>query len=139
MEQKQQRKSSSSVASIQTDYVRSLQKKESRKNTRKIRLYRRLTVFAITAAIILGGLTQMFIKQKQVLVAKEQRKVELLAQLEGVQEDHEMLQRQLVKLNDDDYIAKLARKEYFLSEKNEIIFSIPENKKKTDKKDAGKE
>ncbi len=44
-----------------------------------------------------------------------------------------------MKLNDDDYIAKLARKEYFLSEKNEIIFSIPENKKKTDEQDEGKE
>ena len=63
----------------------------------------------------------------------------MLAQLEGVQEEQEMLKRQLVKLNDDDYIAKLARKEYFLSEKNEIIFSIPENKKKTDKQDRGKE
>ena len=34
-----------------------------------------------------------------------------------------------VKLNDDDYIAKLARKEYFFSKKNEIIFNIPEDKK----------
>ena len=57
MEQKQQRKSSATVASIQTEYVRSLQKKEDRKNARKVRLYRRLTVFAVVAAIILGGLT----------------------------------------------------------------------------------
>ncbi len=63
----------------------------------------------------------------------------MLAQLEEVQEEQEMLKRQLVKLNDDDYIAKLARKEYFLSDKNEIIFSVPENKKKKDKKDDGKE
>ena len=125
MEQKQQRKSSATVASIQTEYVRSLQKKETRKNARKVRLYRRLTVFAIAAAIILGGLTNMFINQKQALAAKEQQKVEMLAQLEVVQEEQEMLKRQLVKLNDDDYIAKLARKEYFLSEKNEIIFSVP--------------
>ena len=139
MEQKQQKKSSATVASIQTEYVRSLQKKENRKNARKIRLYRRLAVFAIAAAIILGGLIQMFFKQKQVLEAKEQQKVEMLAQLGEVQEEQEMLKRQLVKLNDDDYIAKIARKEYFLSENSEIIFSVPENKKKTDKKDDGKE
>lgn len=139
MEQKQQRKSSERVASIQTEYVRSLQKKETRKNARKVRLYRRLVVFAIAAAIILGGLTNMFINQKRALAEKELQKVEVLAQLEGVQEEQEMLKRQLVKLNDDDYIAKLARKEYFLSEKNEIIFSIPEKKKKTDEQDEGKE
>ncbi len=139
MERKQQRKSSATVASIQTEYVRSLQKKELRKNVRKVRLYRRLAVFAVAAAIILGGLTQMFIKQKQVLAVKEQQKVEVLAQLEVMQEEKDMLQRQLVKLNDDDYIAKLARKEYFVSENNEIIFSVPGNKKKQDKKDDGKE
>jgi cell division protein DivIC len=139
MQQKQQRKSPATVASIQTDYVRSLQKKEDRKNARKVRLYRRLTVFAIATVIILGTLTQTFISQKQALAAKEQKKVELLTELEAVKEEQEMLKRQIVKLNDDEYIAKLARKEYFLSEKNEIIFSTPENKKKVDEKGDGKE
>ena len=64
MEQKQKRKSPATVASIQTEYVRSLQKKESRKHARKVSLYRRLTVFAVVAAIILGGLTHMFIQAK---------------------------------------------------------------------------
>jgi cell division protein DivIC len=138
MEQKK-RKSSATIASIETEYVRSLQKKASRKHARKIRLYRRLTVFAVVAAIILVGMTQMYMKQKQVLEAKELEKMEKIAQLEEVQQEQEALNRQLIKLDDDDYIAKLARKDYFLSENNEIIFSIPENKKKTDKKDNGKE
>lgn len=139
MEQKKQRKSPATVATIQTEYVRSLQKKESRKNARKVKLYRRLTVFAIIVAVSFGGLTQMLIKQKQDLATKEQQKVEMLAQFEVVQEEQEMLKRQLVKLDDDNYIAKLARKEYFLSENSEIIFSVPENKKKNDKKDDEKE
>ncbi len=139
MEQRQPRKSSERVASIETEYVRSLQKKKDRKDARKVRLYRRLAVFAIAAALIIVGMTNMFINQKKALAAKELQKVEMLAQLEQVHEEQEMLKEQLVKLNDDDYIAKLARKEYFLSEKNEIIFAIPENKKKTDKKEDGKE
>ena len=130
MQQKQQRKSSATVASIQTEYVRSLQKKEERIHARKVRLYRRLTVYAIAAMIILGTLTHTFISQKQALSVKEQKKVELLAELEEVTAEQEMLKRQIVKLSDDDYIAKLARKNYFLSDKNEIIFSTPENKKK---------
>src|SRR6185437_9188752 len=139
MEQKQQRKSSATVASIQTDYVRSLQKKENRRRVQKARLRKRFTIYALTAVIILGGLTHTLFKQKQVLAAKEQEKVEMLMQLEIVQEEQEMLKRELAKLNDDDYIAKLARKEYFLSENNEIIFSMPEKKKKKDKKEDGKE
>ena len=41
-----------------------------------------------------------------------------------------LLKEEIVKLNDDDYIAKLARKEYFLSDDNEIIFTLPEKRKK---------
>ena len=51
---------------------------------------------------------------------------ETLAKLERKQT---MLENEIVKLNDDDYIAKLARSEYFLSDKGEIIFNIPEPEK----------
>lgn len=134
MQQKQQRKSSATVAPIQTEYVRSLQKKEARFRARKVRLYRRLTVYAIAAIIILGTLTHTYFSQKQALAEKEQQKIELLAELQEVKAEQEMLERQIVKLNDDDYIAKLARKNYFVSDKNEIIFSTPENKAVEEKK-----
>ena len=76
----------------------------------------------------------MYIQQQQTLKEKEQQKMETLAKLEEVKDQQELLKKQLVKLDDEDYIAKLARKEYFLSDKNEIIFSVPENKKKKDEK-----
>ena len=38
------------------------------------------------------------------------------------------MKEQVIKLNDDDYIAKLARKEYFLSESDEIIFTLPSSR-----------
>jgi cell division protein DivIC len=139
MQQKKQTKSYAKVASIQTEYVRSLQQKESRKNARKVRLYRRLTVFAVIAVLALAGLSNMYMNQKKSLALKEQEKEELLEQLELVKTEQATLNRQLVKLNDDDYIAKLARKEYFLSEGNEVIFSTPKNKKKEDEKENGKE
>lgn len=127
MQQNQKRKSPATVASIQTEYVRSLQKKEVRVHARKIRLYRRLAVYAIIAVVILGGFTQTYFSQKQALSVKEQKKIELLAELEVVTAEQKVLERQIVKLSDDAYIAKLARKDYFLSDTNEIIFSTPEN------------
>ena len=52
--------------------------------------------------------------KSQALAAKENKKVEALQALEEVQDEHDMLKSQILKLNDDEYIAKLARKEYFL-------------------------
>ena len=43
-----------------------------------------------------------------------------------MQKEEEQLKEEIVKLNDDEYIAKLARKEYFLSDDGEIIFNLPE-------------
>ena len=61
---KQQRKSPATVSSIQTEYVRSHQKKEERIHARKVRLYRRLAVYAIAAVIILGALIHTNLSSK---------------------------------------------------------------------------
>ena len=49
---KQNRKSPATIASINKEYVQSLQQKIDRKKARKVRLYRRLTVFAIVALLM---------------------------------------------------------------------------------------
>ncbi|MFS0577335.1 septum formation initiator family protein [Sporosarcina sp. 179-K 3D1 HS] len=135
----EERSSRATVASIQTEYVRNLQKKQHRKAALKVRLFRRLAVFGIISAILFGGLIHTNLQQKQVLADKEQKKAELTAQLKQVQAEQDVLKKQLVKLDDDEYIAKLARKEYFLSDRNEIIFSIPEKNQKKDENVEGKE
>ena len=50
-----------------TEYVQSLQQKIDRKKARKVRLYRRLTVFAIVALLMLGYFTHSFFEQKKIL------------------------------------------------------------------------
>ena len=139
MVQKNNRKSPATIASINKEYVQSLQQKVDRKKARKVRLYRRLAVFAVAALLILGFFTHSFFEQKNILALKEQEKAEMLANLKEVEDEQEMMINQLAKLEDDEYIAKLARQEYFLSDSNEIIFSMPnkkaEDKKKTDEKE----
>ena len=56
----------------------------------------------------------------------------MLAELQEVKEQQEMLNLQIAKLEDDEYIAKLARKEYFLSDEGEIIFTIPSDEENED-------
>jgi len=127
------------ISSINKDYVRSVERQENRHKAHKVRLYRRLSVFAIIVVVMLGGLTLTMFNKSQALAEKEEIKQEALQQLEQVQDQQELLNSQIIKLNDDEYIAKLARKEYFLSEDNEIIFSIPEKEENDDKNNDSKE
>jgi cell division protein DivIC len=53
---------------------------------------------------------------------KNKKKLE--KQLTGLEKEEKILREEIVKLNDDEYIAKIARRDYFLSDDDEIIFNI---------------
>lgn len=127
------------ISSINKDYVRSVERLEMREKAHKTRLFRRLGAFAVIIVVVMSWLTLTMFDKSQALAAKENKKAEVLQALEEVQDEHDMLKSQILKLNDDEYIAKLARKEYFLSEDNEIIFAIPENEENEDKNIDSKE
>ncbi len=54
-------------------------------------------------------------------------------ELVALKKDETILKEEIIKLNDEEYIAKLARKDFFLSNSNEIIFNLPEEKKDKEK------
>lgn len=139
MASRSNRKRPKNVTELKNEYVRTLQHQEELRKARKVRLYRRLSVLAVIAVISFGVLTNIFFNQKKVLAAKEKEKQILLAELTEEKEKHVKLTKQLENLNNDEYIAKLARQEYFLSDEHEIIFSIPKKEEKVKKKDGEKE
>lgn len=51
---------------------------------------------------------------------------ELTKQLETVEKEKEEIEYKIALLEDDEYIAKLARKELNLSKDNEILINLPE-------------
>lgn len=127
------------LASINTDYVRSIERQENRKQAKKIRLYRRLGMFAVLSVIIIGFLVSTLLNSKNTLEEKKLQKEQVTEEFAKVQEEQEVLKLQISKLNDDEYIGKLLRKDYFLSEEGEIIFTLPENDEKYYKNNTAKE
>lgn len=125
---------SNNVRTLENDYVRSSANNAMGKRSKQqiIRRNRRIFAFLVFASVTIIVLSTMVMKQNERLAAKEQEKAKVAAQLEDVKEIQEMLNLQIAKLEDDDYIAKLARKEYFLSEEGEIIFTIPKENKSKD-------
>lgn len=127
------------VTKIKNEYVRTKQQQDAVKRARKVRLYRRLAVFAAIVLVSFGILANIYVKQHKVLAEKKTEKEMLIEELALHEKERDQLAKQLEKLNDDEYIAKLARQEYFLSDKNEIIFSLPKKEEKKQKKDKEKE
>ena len=128
-----------SVKTLDNDYVRSntnLAKQQQVKQRQKVLSRRRLAVFFVVAAAVCIVLVSTMVSQKARLAEKEAQITNVQEELMTVQEQKQILELQIAKLQDDEYIAKLARKEYFLSEEGEIIFTIP---KESDKKEDDKQ
>ncbi|WP_102264814.1 FtsB family cell division protein [Mesobacillus jeotgali] len=117
------------IARIENQYVQQREKAGIAESRKRKLLFRRLAVFALFASIISYLMISTYISQSAALEKKQAEKEQFEQKLASLQKKQEILDEEIVKLNDDEYIAKLARKEYFLSEKNEIIFNLPKEKK----------
>lgn len=114
------------VAKIQSTYVQQQEYAGVASARRRKVLIRRLFLFFIFALFTSYFMVSSILSQASMLDQKVAQKKQLENQLSGLKSQQQVLKDDIVKLNDNDYIAKLARKEYFLSHKNEIIFNLPE-------------
>ena len=105
-------------------------KKESLKGERKVRRRRMIIVsmlaFVFIFAFISGGIKQTVENRA---LKDEVRETELV--LEEKQEKRAELEQEIIQLNDENYIRRIARGDFFMSGSGELIFSLPESKKES--------
>jgi cell division protein DivIC len=118
------------VAKIQTTYLEQQEMAEISTARKRKLLMRRLSLFMTFAIFVSYFMISSFLSQNAVVEAKAAQKKKLDQKLTELKKQQDILKEDIVKLNDDDYIAKLARKEYFFSDKDgsETIFNLPEDK-----------
>lgn len=127
------------VTSIRNDYVRSVEMEGERKKAHRVRLFRRLTVFGLLVLMATIWVGSTIYAQTQTISEKEELRIQALQQLEEVEKQQSQLEEQILLLKDEEYLAKLARKDYFLSDEGEIIFTTPNTEKKDEEKPSEEE
>ncbi|MCI2256864.1 septum formation initiator family protein [Domibacillus sp. 8LH] len=118
------------VASLKNAFVLSEERKSMFKMKHKQKLMRRLAAFGVVALIILGTVSSALFSQMGNLNEKKEELAKAKQSLAELKQQQKESEEELVRLQDDEYIAKLARKEYFYSEDGEILFNIPEDEEK---------
>ncbi|MDA7028371.1 septum formation initiator family protein [Bacillus sp. CLL-7-23] len=117
------------ISQIDNEYKDQIERKQQHLKRKKRGLYRRLMVFGAVAllfAIVLGGTIW---SKASTIDSQEAKKAELLKKLHKVEAKKADLKEEITKLKDKDYVAELARKDYYLSKKGEIIFKFNEKSK----------
>ncbi|EPX3095266.1 FtsB family cell division protein [Listeria monocytogenes] len=124
------KKAKSKVARIENRYIKDTATMKKTRSRRRIALFRRLAFMAIIFAVVGGLLTITYTKQVLTLKEKKEKQVQVDKKMVAMKDEQDSLNEQIKKLHNDDYIAKLARSEYYLSKDGEIVFNIPEENSK---------
>ncbi|EDO0213072.1 TPA: FtsB family cell division protein [Listeria monocytogenes] len=124
------KKAKSKVARIENRYIKDTATMKKTRSRRRIALFHRLAFMAIIFAVVGGLLTITYTKQVLTLKEKKEKQVQVDKKMVAMKDEQDSLNEQIKKLHNDDYIAKLARSEYYLSKDGEIIFNIPEENSK---------
>ncbi|EAG7813283.1 septum formation initiator family protein [Listeria monocytogenes] len=124
------KKAKSKVARIENRYIKDTATMKKTRSRRRIALFRRLAFMAIIFAVVGGLLTITYTKQVLTLKEKKEKQVQVDKKMVAMKDEQDSLNEQIKKLHNDDYIAKLARSEYYLSKDGEIIFNITEENSK---------
>lgn len=90
----------------------------------KKRLYRRLAVFFVFAFAIIVSVGITFYQQHSAIKAKEKEVKELNAELDTLTTQEKELKEEVKKLNDEEQVLQIARRDYFFSGEGEVIFPI---------------
>ncbi|RSK25496.1 septum formation initiator family protein [Bacillus sp. HMF5848] len=115
------------VRMIQSQQVAAYEKEVTQQKTRRRRALKRLFVLMTFTVACVFGLISLMSSQSELMHKKNEERDKLIYELKELEKEQKSLEQEIVKLQDEEYVAKLARKEYFLSKDGEIIFNLPED------------
>lgn len=116
---------SKKVEEIGNQYTSDKNRKRQRQQKKMRVVRRRVTVFGgiLLAIIIILSIMLVVQKQSNDKAAVERKHKE--EQFQKKQDEEIALKEELSNLNNKDYIEKVARDDYYLSNKGEVIFKLP--------------
>ncbi|EUJ28803.1 cell division protein [Listeria floridensis FSL S10-1187] len=118
-------KNEKTVTRMQNRYIKDRENLHKVRSRHRVALARRLAVLLAVLVIAFAAVFITYTKQALLLKNKQAEKVKVEQKLADAKTEERQLKAQISKLHDDEYIAKLARSEYYLSKEGEIIFNTP--------------
>lgn len=89
---------------------------------------RRTTAILVGGLLLVGGLTFPLIRGFAQVDELEEEREQAIEELEALELHQEDLEYYIGLLENEEYVAKLARSEYYVTQDNEIVFSFPKDR-----------
>lgn len=118
----------SSIARMNNPYIQHKTLADIREYKRKRKLKRRMRLLVSTGVFLIFLIGSTLARNYFKLGELEEQKAVAEAELESLNLDQAELEYYIGLLEDEEYVAKLARNEYYLTKDNEIVFSFPDDR-----------
>ena len=127
----------SKVVKVINNYTRKRENEQKTKQDENRVAKRRTLLFGSILLVAVGILLLVAFNQKNQNQLIHEELVQAQVVLDERKNEAEDLEQQIRQLNDEDYITRIARSEFFLSEEGEIVFNLsdletPEEKAEKD-------
>lgn len=95
------------------------------KKKSNVKAKRRIFLFFIVFGAIIGSLSYSFFSNVGKMIEINNEKYELQNKLVSLKDEEEVLNSDIKKLEDPEYVARYAREKYLYSKDGELIIRIP--------------
>ncbi|HHY22039.1 MAG TPA: septum formation initiator family protein [Bacilli bacterium] len=116
---------SSHVTELNNSFVQEQERLNHERQRKRRGLKRRLAVLGIISVILGSAVLVTINTQASSLNEKLAEKAELEQKLGQLQRNESALRQEIKNYNDREYIAEVARRDYYLSNEGEILFKLP--------------
>lgn len=116
------------IARLNNRYTEEKTLENIREKKRRKRLKRRMQFILMSGMLLLLLIGANLVRSYFKLQELEEQRVIARQELETLELHQEDLDFYITLLEDEDYVAKLARSEYYLTGDNEIVFSFPDDR-----------
>ncbi|WP_413376980.1 FtsB family cell division protein [Alkalihalobacillus sp. 1P02AB] len=115
----------STIREIDSAYKQQREQELAIQQKKRRGLMKRLTAIGILGALFaaIGGI--LLYNQMVLTTEKNEEKAALELELEQLKAEQQYLEQEIVNYNDLDYIAEIARRDYFFTKKGETLFTLP--------------
>ncbi|KMJ56623.1 cell division protein [Bacillus sp. LL01] len=120
-------KRSSTVREMDSKYIEKREQELEFQAKKRRGLIRRLSVLGIIGFILAGIASVTFYAQASSVNEKQEEKLALEQELELLKAEESRLEQEIINYNDLDYIAEIARRDYYLSKPGETLFKLPDS------------
>ena len=101
-------------------------KRTSKKSNKKAKF--RICLFLIIFGSMIGYLSYNFFSNVNKIMEIKEEKQSLKDKLVSLQDEEDVLNSDIKKLEDPEYVARYAREKYMYSKDGELIIRIPDDK-----------